>query len=68
MSASAEARNGVASLGQLLSPYLVAQVTTRWGWDALFASFVAVALLGSAITASFWNYRPAEPTNSPQSV
>jgi sugar phosphate permease len=56
--------NGVASLGQLLSPYLVAQVTTRWGWDALFTSFLAIALLGSAITARFWNHRPSESTKA----
>jgi sugar phosphate permease len=47
--------NGVASLGQLLSPYLVAEATTRWGWDTLFVGFVAVAAVGSAITACFWN-------------
>lgn len=49
--------NGVASLGQLASPYLVALVADRWGWDTVFSVFVAIALAGSAVTAPFWNYR-----------
>jgi OPA family sugar phosphate sensor protein UhpC-like MFS transporter len=53
--------NGVASLGQLVSPYLVALVATRWGWDALFSCFVAVAVAGAALSALFWNMRPPEP-------
>ena len=52
--------NGVASLGQLVSPYLVAQVATRWGWDTLFAVFVAISLAGSAVAALFWNHQPQE--------
>jgi len=52
--------NGVASLGQLASPYLVALVATRWGWDTLFGVFVAIALAGSAAAAPFWNYRAAD--------
>jgi sugar phosphate permease len=51
--------NGVASLGQLASPYLVALVAERWGWDTVFSVFVAIALAGSAVTAPFWNYRSA---------
>lgn len=50
--------NGVASLGQLVSPYLVATVAERWGWDVLFFVFVGIALLGSLTAARFWNYRP----------
>ena len=52
--------NGVASMGQLVSPYLVAQVATRWGWDTLFAVFVAISLAGSGVAALFWNYQPQE--------
>jgi OPA family sugar phosphate sensor protein UhpC-like MFS transporter len=52
--------NGIASLGQLASPYLVAHVATRWGWDALFSGFVGVAALGSAITACFWSHQAVE--------
>jgi len=56
--------NGIASLGQLISPYLVAQVATRWGWDTLFGLFVAIALAGSGVAAWFWNYRPEEPDHA----
>jgi OPA family sugar phosphate sensor protein UhpC-like MFS transporter len=52
--------NGIASLGQLFSPYLVAQVATRWGWDALFSLFVVIAMLGSATAALFWSHKPAQ--------
>ena len=52
--------NGCASLGQLLSPYLVAQVTVRWGWDTLFASFVGISLAGAAVAALFWNHQAHE--------
>jgi OPA family sugar phosphate sensor protein UhpC-like MFS transporter len=50
--------NGIASMGQLLSPYLVALIATRWGWDTLFAVFVAISLAGAAVAAIFWNFRP----------
>ncbi len=52
---------GIASLGQLVSPYFVAVAAERFGWDALFAMFVVVALAGSALTAFFWNFRVALP-------
>jgi sugar phosphate permease len=52
--------NGIASLGQLVSPYLVAIAASRWGWDVLFSWFVAVALAGALLTALFWNHRPRQ--------
>lgn len=52
---------GIASLGQLVSPYFVALAADRFGWDALFSVFVAIALAGSVLTAFFWNFRPALP-------
>jgi sugar phosphate permease len=51
---------GIASLGQLVSPYFVAVAAERFGWDALFAMFVVVALAGSGLTACFWNFRVAQ--------
>lgn len=50
--------NGVASMGQLVAPYLVALVAGRWGWDVLFTVFVGIALAGAGVSAVFWNYRP----------
>lgn len=52
---------GIASLGQLVSPYFVALAADRFGWDALFYVFVAIALAGSGLTAVFWNFRVALP-------
>lgn len=52
--------NGVASLGQLMSPYLVARVAERWGWDTLFGVFVAISAAGAAVAALFWNHRGSE--------
>jgi MFS transporter, OPA family, sugar phosphate sensor protein UhpC len=56
---------GIASLGQLVSPYLVAIAVDRLGWDALFQFFVAVSFLGALLTARFWNFRPVLSTQRP---
>ncbi|MFN7919694.1 MAG: MFS transporter [Bryobacteraceae bacterium] len=44
--------NGVGSVGQVLSPYLVALVSSRFGWEALFASLSIAAFLGAASLAT----------------
>jgi OPA family sugar phosphate sensor protein UhpC-like MFS transporter len=44
--------NGVGSLGAVLAPYLVALVSVRFGWDALFSSLGVAALLGAAALAT----------------
>ncbi len=49
--------NGVGSVGQVLSPYFVALISTRFGWDALFYSLSAAALLGSAALSTQWRKR-----------
>ena len=49
--------DGVGSIGQLFSPYLVAFVTDRYGWDALFRLFVIVALAGACLGTTRWNDR-----------
>jgi len=49
--------NGIGSMGQVVSPYLVAGVSSRFGWDALFYSLGAMALLGSAALATQWRKR-----------
>ena len=52
--------SGLSSIGQLVSPYLVARVSSRFGWDRVFQVFVALAVLGSLLTASMWNYTAAK--------
>lgn len=47
--------DGVSSLGQLCSSYLVGYVAQKYGWDRLFYVFVVLALLGGAIMATRWN-------------
>jgi sugar phosphate permease len=48
--------SGVGSIGQLISPYLVALVTEHYGWNVLFHLFVAVAFIGGVQQALLWNY------------
>ena len=47
--------NGVSSVGQLVSPYLVGYIAQKYGWDQLFYVFVALALLGGLIMATRWS-------------
>jgi len=48
--------NGVGSVGQLLSPFAVAFVSQKYGWDALFQLFVVVALIAALLLILKWNY------------
>jgi sugar phosphate permease len=50
--------DGVGHLGEIISPFLVAGITSRFGWDVLFYIFVAFALAGSAFLVPYWNYIP----------
>lgn len=53
--------NGVGSMGQLLSPMIVALVAdSAYGWNGLFSLFVVTSLIGSALLATKWNYLPAK--------
>ncbi len=49
--------NGVGSVGQLLSPLIVAFVADQYGWDYVFMVFVAFALAGAGLLATQWGYR-----------
>jgi OPA family sugar phosphate sensor protein UhpC-like MFS transporter len=51
---------GVASLGQLVSPHLVAWVVANRGWDELFLFFVGIAAAGAALSALGWRLKAAE--------
>jgi len=48
--------NGVGSAGQLLSPFAVAFVSQKYGWNALFQLFVVVALIAGMLLILKWNY------------
>jgi len=56
--------SGFGSVGQLFSPYLVAYVSGKYGWDRLFYGFVVIALVGGALLATQWN-REARQTPAP---
>jgi MFS transporter, OPA family, sugar phosphate sensor protein UhpC len=49
--------DGVGSIGQLFSPYVVALAAGHFGWDFLFYLFVGFSLLGGGLLATRWNYR-----------
>jgi MFS transporter, OPA family, sugar phosphate sensor protein UhpC len=56
--------SGVGSIGQLISPYLVALVTAHSNWNALFHIFVWTALVGGILQALLWNL--GKPVASPR--
>jgi MFS transporter, OPA family, sugar phosphate sensor protein UhpC len=47
--------SGFGSVGQIFSPYLVAYVAGKYGWDSLFYWFVILAAIGGALMALGWN-------------
>jgi sugar phosphate permease len=50
--------NGVGSLGQMLSPFIVAFIVRIFGWDSLFYFFVAIAAVAGGLLAIKWNWVP----------
>lgn len=49
--------SGFGSVGQLLSPFLVAYIAQRFGWDDVFHFFVFTSLIGGTLLATHWSYR-----------
>ncbi|SPE32467.1 hypothetical protein SBA3_1870007 [Candidatus Sulfopaludibacter sp. SbA3] len=47
--------NGVGSLGQLISAYVVAVIVTRFGWDQLFTFFLLCAAAAGCLLTLKWN-------------
>jgi len=47
--------NGVGSLGQLISAYVVAVIVTRFGWDQLFTFFLLCAVAAGGLLTLRWN-------------
>lgn len=60
--------NGVGSAGQLLSPFAVALVSDKYGWDALFQLFVVVALIAAFLLILKWNYGKESPALEPETI
>ncbi len=54
--------NGVGSLGQLVSAYVVAIVVSRFGWDQLFTFFLLCAAAAGGLLTLRWN-KGLEPEN-----
>jgi len=50
--------NGVGSLGQMISGFIVAYIATRFGWDSLFYFFVLIAVVAGCLLAIKWNWVP----------
>jgi sugar phosphate permease len=47
--------NGVGSLGQVISSYVVAVIVSRFGWDQLFTFFLLCALAAGGLLTLRWN-------------
>ena len=50
--------NGVGSLGQMVSGFVVAYIADKLGWDSLFYFFVAISLIAGCLLAIKWNWVP----------
>jgi len=57
--------DGVSSVGQLFSSYLVGYIAQKYGWDRLFYVFVVLAVLGGAIMATRWSKHTIRNTAKP---
>src|SRR5262249_27171619 len=47
--------NGIGSVGQLISAYVVATIVSRFGWDQLFTFFLVCAAAAGALLTLRWN-------------
>ena len=50
--------NGVGSLGQMVSGFLVAYMSIKYGWDSLFYFLATKALIAGCLLAVKWNWIP----------
>ena len=60
--------NGVGSLGQMISGFVVAYIARKLGWDSLFYFFVAIAALAGGLLAIKWNWVPEEHKKATKSM
>ncbi|MFK5974344.1 MAG: MFS transporter [Flavobacteriaceae bacterium] len=52
--------NGMGSIGQMVSGFVVIYINERYGWDNLFNFFVILALIGGGVAALKWNFKSPE--------
>jgi len=57
--------NGVGSMGQLISAYVVAIIVSRFGWDQLFTFFLVCAAAAGTLLTLRWNKGLEEERNLP---
>ncbi|QTE23693.1 MFS transporter [Polaribacter cellanae] len=55
--------NGVGSVGQMFSGFIVVAVNEAYGWNNLFYFFVILALIGGGLSALKWNFKSPETHN-----
>ncbi|NJK96585.1 MAG: MFS transporter [Bacteroidales bacterium] len=58
--------NGIGSAGQLLSPFAVAYISEKYGWESLFQVFLFMALIAAGLLAVKWNYGTIRPVKIKQ--
>tara|TARA_R110002049_G_scaffold245055_1_gene418905 strand:- start:829 stop:2100 length:1272 start_codon:yes stop_codon:yes gene_type:complete len=49
--------NGMGSIGQMFSGFIVVAINEAYGWDNLFNFFVIMALIGGGLAALKWNFK-----------
>lgn len=52
--------NGMGSIGQMFSGFIVVAINERFGWDNLFNFFVVMSFIGGGLAALKWNYLSPE--------
>ena len=52
--------NGMGSVGQMFSGFIVVWVSQKFGWDNLFNFFVVLAFVGGGLAALKWNFKSPE--------
>jgi sugar phosphate permease len=60
--------NGVGSIGQMFSPYLVTRFAHHYGWDNLFNLLLITSLLSAGIMARKWNHSNSGSTSTPDNA
>lgn len=52
--------NGMGSIGQMFSGFIVVAINEAYGWDNLFNFFVVMAFTGGVLASLKWNFKSPE--------